>query len=205
MYGTERRTSTAPFFYYRYRDKQLLSRFNDPVFGPLPTLRNAPKSEVRGVEVDFTLTPVSGLYLAGAIAYLETEILEFQAINNRGEEEDLAGQEFNYSPKLSYSLSADYSLPIGDNYEAGVGIDHYYVDDTNSSIEGDPIFAHPDYGVTNARLRFGSQTSDWMLTLWGKNIFSEYVVNSVQQGVGDLKYRTTGMPQTYGVTLSLQY
>ncbi len=192
-------------FYYRYRDKQLLSRFNDPVFGALPTLRNAPKSEVKGIELDFTLTPFNGLYLAGAIAYLQTEILEFQAINNRGEEVDLAGQEFNYSPELSYSLTGDYSLPVGDNYELGVGVDYVYVDETNSSIEGDPIFAHPDYGVTNARLRFGRLNSDWMITLWGKNIFSEYVVNSVQQGVGDLKYRTTGMPQTYGVSLALKY
>lgn len=192
-------------FYYRYRDKQLLSRFNDPVFGPLPTLRNAPKSEVQGVEFDFTLTPVNGLYLAGAVAYLQTEILEFQAINNRGEQVDLAGQEFNYSPELSYSLTGDYSLPVGDAFEAGIGVDYYYVDETNSSIEGDPIFAHPDYGVTNARIRFGARSNRWMVTLWGKNILNEYVVNSVQQGVGDLKYRTTGMPQTYGASLSLNY
>lgn len=195
----------SAIFYYRYRDKQLLSRFNDPVFGALPTLRNAPRSEVKGIEFDFTLTPTSGLYLTGAIAYLESEILRFEAINNRGEQVDLAGQEFNYSPKLSYSLSGDYSLPVGDNYEAGIGIDYYYVDDTNSSIEGDPIFVHPDYGVTNARIRFGHRANDWMLTLWGKNVFNEYVVNSVHQGVGDLKYRITGMPQTYGVTLSLSY
>ncbi|MBB3047157.1 outer membrane receptor protein involved in Fe transport [Litorivivens lipolytica] len=195
----------SAIFYYRYRDKQLLSRFNDAVFGPLPALRNAPKSRVKGVELDFTLTPVNGLYLAGAIAYLETEIREFQAINNQGEEVNLAGREFNYSPKLSYSLTADYSLPVWDQYELGLGVDYHYVDETNSSIEGDPIFAHPDYGVTNARIRFGRITNDWMLTLWGKNILNEYVVNSVHQGVGDIKYRITGMPQTYGLTLALNY
>lgn len=195
----------SAIFYYRYRDKQLLSRFNDAVFGPLPALRNAPRSEVKGVELDFTLTPVSGLYLAGAIAYLKTEIKEFQAINNQGEEVDLAGQEFNYSPRLSYSLTVDYSLPVADAYELGLGLDYNYVDETNSSIEGDPLFAHPDYGVTNARIRFGRITSDWMLTLWGRNVFNEYVVNSVHQGVGDIKYRITGMPQTYGATLSFKY
>ncbi len=195
----------SALFYYRYRDKQLLSRFNDAVFGPLPALRNAPKSEVKGIELDFTLTPIEGLYLAGAIAYLKTEILEFQAINNQGAEVDLAGQEFNYAPKLSYSLTADYSFLIGDIYELGAGLDYHYVDETNSSIESDPIFAHPDYGVTNARLRFGRRSNEWMVTLWGKNILNEYVVNSVHQGVGDLKYRITGMPQTYGVTLSLNY
>ena len=148
---------------------------------------------------------MNGLYLAGAIAYLETEIREFQAINNQGEEVNLAGREFNYSPKLSYSLTADYSLPVWDQYELGLGVDYHYVDETNSSIEGDPIFAHPDYGVTNARIRFGRITNDWMLTLWGKNILNEYVVNSVHQGVGDIKYRITGMPQTYGLTLALNY
>ncbi len=195
----------SALFYYRYRDKQLLSRFNDAVFGPLPALRNAPKSEVKGIELDFTVTPIEGLYLAGAIAYLITEILEFQAINNQGDEVDLAGQEFNYAPKLSYSLTGDYSFLVGDIYEFGVGVDYQYVDETNSSIESDPIFAHPDYGVTNARLRFGRRSNEWMVTLWGKNILNEYVVNSVHQGVGDLKYRITGMPQTYGVTLSLNY
>lgn len=195
----------SALFYYRYRDKQLLSRFNDAVFGPLPALRNAPRSGVKGVELDFTLTPLDGLYLAGAIAYLKTEIKEFEAINNQGENVDLAGQEFNYSPKLSYSLTADYSLSISERFEAGIGIDYQYVDETNSSIEGDPLFAHPDYGITNARIRFGRQTSDWMVTLWGRNIFNEYVVNSVHQGVGDIKYRITGMPQTYGLTLSVKY
>lgn len=192
-------------FYYQYRDKQLLSRFNDAVFGPLPALRNAPESEVKGVELDFTVSPLDGLYLAGAIAYLKTEILEFQAINNQGDEVDLAGQKFNYSPKLSYSLTADYSVLIGGIYELGAGVDYHYVDETNSSIESDPIFAHPDYGVTNARIRFGRRSNEWMVTLWGKNILSEYVVNSVHQGVGDLKYRITGMPQTYGITLGLNY
>lgn len=195
----------AAVFHYDYKDKQLLSRFNDAVFGPLPALKNAPESQVQGAELDFTLSPLTGLYLAGAVSYLKTEILEFTAINNQGDLEDLSGREFNYSPELSYSLTLDYSLPLAQRFEAGIGLDYHYVDETNSSIEGDPIFAHRDYAISNARLRFGELDKSWVLTAWGRNIFDEYVVNSVHQGVGDIKYRLTGMPATYGLSLELLF
>ena len=52
-------------------DAALLNRVVDPIFGPLPILRNAPRSKVDGAEVDLTCTPLDGLYLSAAATYLK--------------------------------------------------------------------------------------------------------------------------------------
>jgi len=192
-------------FYYAYIDKQLLSRYDDPVFGPLPALANAPKSAVQGVEMDFNIIPIDGLYLSGAIAYIETEIKEFIGFDVEGNQADFAGNEFNFSPNLTYSLLADYSIPIGDDYEVGIAMDYSYKGETNSSLDNDPRFAHNDFAFTNARLRFGRADGNWTLTAWGKNITNEYAIDSVSPSVGDVKYRYALMPATYGLSFDYKY
>jgi outer membrane receptor protein involved in Fe transport len=192
-------------FYYDYKDKQLLSRYDDPVFGPLPALANAPESAVQGVEMDFNVIPIDGLYLSGAIAYIETEIKEFIGFDVEGNQADFSGNEFNFSPNLTYSLLADYTIPVGEDYEAGIAVDYSYKGETNSSLDNDPRFAHNDFAFTNARLRFGSADGSWTLTAWGKNITNEYAIDSVSPSVGDVKYRYALMPATYGLSFDYKY
>ena len=193
-------------FYYDYVDKQLFSRIQDVLFGSLPQLQNAPSSEVVGFEIDISGSPLEGLYLSAAGAYIETEVKEFpNAFNTRGEPTDLTGREFNYSPKLSYTILADYSLPIGNEYEVGAGVDYSFKDETNSTLDGDPFFAHDDFAITNARLRFGRSDAKWMITLYGRNVFNEYATTGHVQVVSDIVTRYVSDPRTYGVTFDYKY
>ncbi|CAA0079777.1 Ferric-pseudobactin 358 receptor [Zhongshania aliphaticivorans] len=193
-------------FYYDYIDKQLFSRIQDFLFGSLPQLQNAPSSEVTGFELELSGSPFSGLYLSAAGAYIKTEVKEFpNAFNTRGEPVDLTGAEFNYSPKLTYTFLADYSFPIGDAYEMGAGVDYSYKDETNSTLDGDPYFAHDDFGITNARLRFGRSDAKWMLTLYGRNVFNEYATTGHVQVVSDIVTRYVSDPRTYGITFDYKY
>lgn len=189
-------------FYYDYVDKQLFSRIQDPLFGSLPQLQNAPSSEVKGVEFEVSGSPLSGLYVSAAAAHIETEVKEFpDAFNTRGEPTDVTGQEFNYSPKVTYTLLADYSLPIADYYELGLGLDYSYKDETNSTLDGDPFFHHDDFGITNARVRFGRSDGRWLLTLFGRNITNEYAMTGHVQVVSDIVTRYVSSPRTYGISL----
>lgn len=196
----------SAIFYYDYKDKQLLSTFVDPVFGALPALANAPESKVEGVEMDFQASPLHGLTISGAIAYIETEVKKFpNAFDTRGNPVDLSGTDFNFAPKLTYSLHAGYTYPILSAYELSLSADYSYKDETNSTLDNDPVFAHPDHAITNARIGFWHIDGRWKLTAWGKNIFNEYTVNSVFPSTSDIKFRYTGMPQTYGITFEYQY
>lgn len=193
-------------FYYLYKDKQLLSRFFDEVYGALPALANAPESEVRGVEFDVTASPFEGLFLTAAAAYIEAEVTDYEdAYSTTGEQIDLSGAPFNYTPNLTYTMTAEYQRPVLENYEFGFGIDHTFTGETNSTLEENPVYHHREYDVTNARLRFGAIDQSWEVMLWGRNIENSFITNSVDSAVGDFKFRFTGMPQTYGVTLKLKY
>lgn len=193
----------ASVFDYRYKDKQLVTNFRDPVFGALPILRNAPKSTVRGAELDIKYTPVEGLYLSLAAAYLDTEVKEFVSGDSNGDEFDFAGKPFNYSPRWEYTLLLDYVLPVFERYELSVGIDYSYSGETNASLEQDERFFIDDYGVINARLAFAPSTGPWQLMLWSRNLSDEYYYNNVTNQL-DTIGRYTGMPVTYGISLSWQ-
>ena len=193
----------ASVFDYRYKDKQLVTNFRDPVFGALPILRNAPKSAVRGAELDVKYTPIEGLYLSLAAAYLDTEVEEFVSGDSNGDEFDFAGKPFNYSPRWEYTLLLDYVLPVFERYELSLGIDYSYSGETNASLEQDERFFIDDYGLINARLGFGPAAGPWQLMLWGRNLGDEYYYNNVTNQL-DTIGRYTGMPVTYGITLSWQ-
>ena len=199
------RFNTAAFF-YDYKDKQLLTRFLDPVFGPLPILRNAPKSEVSGFEIDFQANPVSGLYIAGAGALIKTKILEFTSTNINGEQEDFAGRPFNFTPELTYTLLADYTFPymIANSIEVAVAADYTYTDETNSTLEEDPRFTHLKSRVVGARVRAAPTDGSWTLTLFGRNLTDEIVTIS-NFNVGDVITRFVGPPRTFGLTLNYNF
>ncbi|MEX1667920.1 TonB-dependent receptor [Zhongshania guokunii] len=193
----------ASVFDYRYKDKQLVTNFRDPVFGALPILRNAPKSTVRGAELDVKYTPVEGLYLSLAAAYLDTEVKEFISGDSNGDEFDFTGKPFNYSPRWEYTLLVDYVLPVFERYELSLGIDYSYSGETNASLEQDERFFIDDYGLLNARIGFAPTAGPWQLMLWSRNLSDEYYYNNVTNQL-DTIGRYTGMPATYGITLSWQ-
>ncbi len=199
------RVNTAGF-YYDYKDKQLLTRFLDPIFGPLPLLRNAPKSRVSGVELDFQSNPFDGLYLAAAGAYIRTKILEFESTDIDGDKADFAGKPFNFTPKLTYTVITDYTPPFSfsDAFEIGIGGDYAYTGKTNSTLEGDPRFRHLASGVYGARIRASATSGVWIATLFARNITNELTTIS-NFNVGDGIARFVGPPRTYGVTLSVNF
>ncbi len=191
-------------FHYDYKDKQLLTRFKDPIFGPLPILRNAPKSHVLGSELALQLTPLKGLFISGAGSYIKTRIDQFSSTNIHGDQEDFAGRPFNFAPLWQYTALVDYDFRLTDRLNFGVGADYSFTGKTNSTLEGDPLYAHRAYGITGARIRLGSDDGDWSVLFWGKNIFNTFSQLSIVQE-GDAVDRITGQPRRYGMTFSYNY
>ncbi|MGQ0698410.1 MAG: TonB-dependent receptor [Panacagrimonas sp.] len=191
-------------FYYDYKDKQLLNRVVDPLFGPLPILKNAPKSEVLGAELELQVSPLSGLFLSASASYLKTEVKEFVGIDEAGDERDFAGNAFNFTPEFSYALLANYVFAVSQSLDMTVGADYNHKGSTNSVLGGDDFFEHDAYGVTNLRLGVGRNDGVWEVTAWGRNIFDEFYTVSVFDP-GDAISRYTGMTRTYGLSLALRF
>ncbi len=196
----------AAIYDYDYKNKQLLTKILDPVFGPLPVLRNAPSSEVIGAELALQYVPsfAPGLFLGANGAYTYTKILEFQSINSRSQPQNFAGSRFNFAPLVQYSLIANYSLPISEFLNATVGADYNHTSITNSTIENDPRFKIGAYGLVGVRLGLNAADGRWSATLFGRNVLNEFSTLATYQN-GDAIARVPGAPRTFGITLSYNF
>lgn len=187
-------------YYYDYRDKQLLTKQRDPVFGPLPVIRNAPRSHVYGAEVDIQARPLDGLYLAAGASYTQTQIDEFTSTNDAGDEQDFSNRPFNFSPEYEASLIVDYSFPVG-SWLLGAGGDVQTTGATNGTLAQTPTYEMPAYTLFGARIHLHSPARRWSAALFGRNLTDEFY-STASFNIGDSIARFAGAPRSYGLTLA---
>lgn len=201
----------AAAFYYDYRNKQLRARNIDPLWGNLDVVQNIPKSTVKGGELEITAVPVDGLTLMAAGSYTKGEIDRFTGINAGGIQADFAGTPMPYSPKWNLTFDGQYKFPVAATLDGFLGGTVTYRSKTISVVGGGenppaavpntfPLFGIDSYTLVNARA--GVEGEHWRFEIWGKNIFNKYYWNTAYPAF-DTIVRYTGMPATYGVTLSL--
>lgn len=191
-------------FHYDYVDKQFFS-FLPVLSGALvtATLVNIPKSQVDGIEFDFTAEPVEGLRLTGGATYIKTKVASYVGFDFAGRPLDFSGKEFNFAPPWSANLDAEYKFPVGGELKAFVGGNITYRASTFADLGENPDFAMPSYTLLDARI--GIESGDgWRLSIYGRNLSNEYYWNSVASA-GDGAVRFTGEPRTFGATFSYRY
>ena len=82
---------------------------------------------------------------------------------------DCAGNELSYVPKLTYSFSAKYTLPMGfANLIARA--EYNYKDDVYSEPGNFKRTFVDDYDNLNMRLSLLAKNDSWEVSAWGKNI-----------------------------------
>ncbi|MDX1504217.1 MAG: TonB-dependent receptor, partial [Spongiibacter sp.] len=191
-------------FAYDYTDKQLLTRIDDPVFGPLPILQNAPASRIYGAEMDLQIQPTAGLFLSLALGYTDSEIEEFSSFDINGQPRDFSGRPFNFAPLWQGALLADYNIPLTNDWDFGMSVDYSYSSETNSTIEGDANYHHDESSVFGGRLRLTSVDEKWKVVLSGRNITNEFSTVGVFQ-IGDSVARYTEQGRSYAIAVTYQY
>lgn len=190
-------------YYYDYRDKQLLTNTADPIFGLLPVLANVPKSSVKGFDFDATIRPIDGLKLQGAVAYAKSEIDRFQGFDVFNAPADLSGKSFNFSPKWTSTADIEYRIPTGGALDFVIGGDMNYNSETFADLAQSDILRIAPYTIYGARAGVSTTDGKYSAMIWSKNITNKYYWYNAQVGY-DTVWRLTGMPVTYGVTLSVR-
>lgn len=205
----------AAGFYYKYDDKQVRAKILDQVFGILDTLINVPKSNVFGAEVDLTVRATEGLTLSGGATYLNSEIDKYSGVNIVGLMDNFKGDDLPFAPEFAYAINADYRMPLGAGGSVfiGVGVNGQT---KSSALPGGERVSFPDTplnkslsehpyeidGYTLVHARVGYEwVNGWKIMVWGKNITDEYYWTNVM-ATADTTGRLTGIPATYGITLS---
>jgi outer membrane receptor protein involved in Fe transport len=189
-------------FHYDYKNKQLLTYKLDRLFGSLPLIRNAPKSEVNGGEISLVLVPVDALTITAVAAYIDTRVIEFVSTTAKGETLDFHGRPFNYAPKVQAALVATWEVLLGSDLRLTPGADVTYGSHTNATLEGDPTFAIGHYVMFGTRATLAR--GPWSVTAFGRNLSNELQKFGVFR-TGDTVAVTTAYPRTYGVTLGYDF
>jgi outer membrane receptor protein involved in Fe transport len=185
----------------------------DPTFGIPSVLQNVPKSTVQGVDLELTAAPVEGLRASLAATFVKAEIKQFVGINAVGVAGDFAGTRIPFAPKWQLRTDLDYDFWRTDRMSVFVGAGASYSSSTIAVVGGDRNPAAFSAGVSNSpyvidpytlvNLRGGFEGSDrsWRVELWGKNVLNKYYWTNISSATDTLS-RYTGMPATYGVTVT---
>jgi iron complex outermembrane receptor protein len=191
-------------FHSDYKDKQVKSKLNDPIFGPLDALVNIPKSVIKGVEVETAVHPVTGLALGGSVTYLDAKLVEAKGIvdllNVAG---NWGGNPIPYTSKWNASTNANYTFPLGDA-EGFIGAQINYRSVATSSIGNEPVFQIPSYTLLDAQAGMNFAEGRYRVMLWGKNITNKFYLTNIIHYTDGIQ-RFMGMPATYGITVSFRY
>jgi iron complex outermembrane receptor protein len=113
----------ADVFYNNFTDQQLQLGFDAAPGAPVsPTAApvNAGKSRIWGVELESSITPLSGFTLDASYTYLNTRIQALQSFPTPTgalfviDGAQRVGDPLALSPKNKYTLTATYTLPLGE-------------------------------------------------------------------------------------------
>jgi iron complex outermembrane receptor protein len=211
------RLNTAAF----YTDYKNVQR-NVPVVVPgSNTLtsgnQNAATAEIKGLETELTVAPTRGLQLSAALTLLDPKYKRFTIPTATNPALDVSATPFIYTPKVSYTLSADYTLPVG------VGDLNLHADYAHRSASygvgplvgpGLPGLLKqrtnriPPYGILNGQITLSLQDDRIELAVYGRNItktkYFQRLLALEDTALGTTSY-LPGDPRTYGVSATFKF
>jgi outer membrane receptor protein involved in Fe transport len=216
----------AAVFYYDYKDKQVVGSTPDPILGPLPTLINVPEAEVTGIDVSIEWYPMEGLRIAPSFTYVDSEVGQYRnwdtfAGGANSGSKNFTGQPFPHTPEIFGKIDVQYSWDLENGSTMYVGANMDYQDETTAGFvdtcqePGVPCTSDlvdirgnlTDLRINSRTLidiRAGMDFGEWQAQIWGRNITDEYYWTQ-SQSTNDTVMRWTGMPRTYGISLSRDF
>jgi iron complex outermembrane recepter protein len=190
---------------------QSLKGFQGNVFvGTGFVLSNAEKQSVRGVELDFSMSPTRNLTFTGALTYLDAKFDSYVGGSAlvpgsfATVPTDLTGQRPSGIPEYSLSFGGDYTIELGGGSELNFHAD--YSHESNVQIaQGLPQYKRSvDNLSASATLALENGLS---LSVWGRNLTDDTFITTLFPGVaqaGTLSgYRN--QPRTYGVAAKFKF
>jgi iron complex outermembrane recepter protein len=190
-------------FHIDWDDIQLLARVNGVGINT-----NAGGAESDGVEATLMFRPADQLKLSLTGAYTDAKLTEDTDELLVGGRE---GDRLPYTPKTSYSVSADYDWPLANERSAYFGVSFSHLSDVPAAF--DPAFVAendrqrflPAYDVLDVRA--GWDFGKVALELFGRNLTNDDGKTSDATGNTPNGAIATGVirPRSYGVTVTAEF
>lgn len=188
-------------FYYDYTNFQASVQNDTPP--PFFVTTNAGKAHAIGFEA--SLFAKLGDNVNGWLNYGYIDG-GFNAFDDDGTYQQLAGNEFRMTPKQSVSVGLDWTIPLGDGDDLYVRPQYSYRSHVYFEDENQPGIEQGGYGLFG--LRAGWRFADhWDLTLWGDNLTNrKYLADAGNTGLlFGIPTVIPGRDRSYGVTLKAKF
>ena len=172
-------------FYSNYQDIQLTlnacPQFNPPGLPPgtpfpcgLPA--NVGTAEIKGAELEAGFRPLDGLLIDSAVSYLD---FKYTRIDPRaGGPTNPSGVQLSmispYTPKLKWSVGAQYEIPLGTAGSLTPRVDAAFQDDIYTTAVNSARTLIKSYTIANARLTWRNAKDSWESSFEVTNLTDKY-------------------------------
>lgn len=188
-------------FYYDYSNLQVTQFVNFA-----QSIVNGAKARLYGVDVDFNARITPQLTLSGGFELLSAKFTSYpNAVGSIPRPTggatlisvDASGNRIPQSQEFVGTVAADYEVPASFG-QLKFNVTANYNGDYR--IEADNFLRQEDYLLLNTSVTLTTNDERYSLTLWGRNLLDEAVLNNVSsQAIGyPVSYGTP--PRTYGLT-----
>jgi iron complex outermembrane recepter protein len=205
----------ATAFYSDYTNLQLEITGSTVVNGapvPFQVVTNVPKSRVTGGELEVQAVPLTGLTLSGGLGLTyakytslptDAEFVASDLINTNSQ--------FVNTPKVSFSLGAEYTRQLTQDVSATSRIDYAHKTAINYDATNSPLLRQRPYGLLDARVTFEYLPRKISLALFGTNLTNKHYIVG---GYDDADTPTTGLgvafqnmapPREWGATVEMRF
>lgn len=190
----------AAAFFMDYTDIQV-TVFN----GVVPETRNAAEGEIQGAEIELTGILAEGLFLTGALGYMDAEYTELDDPGTGALEVSL-DHKFVNTPELTANLSLEYRFDLANIGEMSMMLDYAYRDEVANDAANTPELLADSTDLINARIALISANDHWELALFGRNLTDEvYLTSGVSTTAFGIVEGVYGRPREYGMTVKYIY
>jgi iron complex outermembrane receptor protein len=174
---------------------------------PSVFVSNASKAKVSGGELEVSIAPVENLLISGGLGYTDAKYDLWEFVDPvTGSRQNLSANKFANTPKYTYSLSAQYTVPMGsDALEFALtlnGDSSYFLSPENQSD-----FVQKGYALLNGRVSY-VLGQHWEFQIFADNITNKYyqTFGSVY-GLpgGDLLVPVSGTPRMEGASITYRF
>jgi len=202
-------------FWTEYKDLQTQQFvIFDPNLPADNVISNAGKARVKGIELETALAPVDGVTLFTNYTYMDAKItgdlisteLQYDpsCFCSVPVPTNLKGNRLRRSPKNSFSVGGDVTVPVSSRINAFVRADYNWTDDFFFDNENSPRTRQKSVGVLNGSIGIATEDDKWELRLWAKNLTNELYESGKSDVIGSVLV-SYNPPRTYGVTLRWKY
>jgi len=216
-FGDVRGTFNVAAYHQEYKNIQRQSSLIINGLFAGSVIGNAAAAEIDGIELEGTVSPISGLEIGGFFSYSDPRYKSYPEVQSNGSILNLTNAPFAGAPRYSGGASIQYRIDAGDTgaFVLNTSIyaqTHTYAHDGSISritLQPLPLARLKGWSVVNARVEWneimGSRLS---AAVFGRNLLNRHYAQAgldlIDNQLGTLTY-WYGAPRLYGVEVKMAF